>query len=671
MATDSSSESKTTPAGADVSARPPNGASTGDKAAGDKAAGDKAAGDKAAGDKAAGDKAAGDKATRPATTNAATTKPAAGAKPAGMKTAGANQATAKTTLAAAGNPAASNPAASNPAASNPAAQAKESAAELRAKVAKQNGSPDAQAKKDAKSKNGAAANKSASNKSPANKDASSRSSALAEFEELEQVGSLSFMQMTPALLVSIVVHMVILLIFGLMVIPEIKKDDRNIMSASAVTKLDDLEDVQDLDDSPPLDIETSLTEVVSTTETITTSESVDPSEVVDTPAPPASVELSDFGIPTAPKTDLLSTIGAVNGKGLDGRGDAMRKQMAASRGASSGSESAVGKALKWLAEHQFPDGGWSFDHRGAPKCGSRCSSPGTLKDARLAATGLALMPFLGQGQTHKQGKYKDAVRGGLLFLCKNMKVTVNGGDMTAGGGAMYGHGICSIALCEAYAMTQDRFLMDPAQAALNFIIYAQDPAGGGWRYSPRTAGDTSVVGWQIMALKSGHLGYLQVPQATVKGAEKFLDFVQTDDGAAYGYDRPGGGAATNAVGLLCRMYMGWPHEDPRLERGVKWLATTGPQPGNMYFNYYASQVLCQYEGPLWEDQWNPKMRDMLVESQSTADGHENGSWVFKGDPGSDPGGRLYSTAMAAMTLEVYYRYMPLYSKKSADDDFAD
>jgi hypothetical protein len=236
---------------------------------------------------------------------------------------------------------------------------------------------------------------------------------------------------------------------------------------------------------------------------------------------------------------------------------------------------------------------------------------------------------------------------------------------------MYGHGICSIALCEAYAMTQDRFLMDPAQAALNFIMYAQDPAGGGWRYSPRTPGDTSVVGWQIMALKSGHLGYLQIHPATIKGAEKFLDFVQADDGAAYGYDRSGSGPATNAVGLLCRMYMGWQHEDPRLERGVKGLAAIGPQPGNMYFNYYATQVLCQYEGPLWEDQWNPKMRDMLVDSQSTADGHENGSWAFKGDHGGDSGGRLYSTAMAAMTLEVYYRYMPLYSKKSAEDDFAD
>ncbi|HVC92448.1 MAG TPA: hypothetical protein VND64_02100, partial [Pirellulales bacterium] len=132
--------------------------------------------------------------------------------------------------------------------------------------------------------------------------------------------------------------------------------------------------------------------------------------------------------------------------------------------------------------------------------------------------------------------------------------------------------------------------------------------------------------------------------------------------ATYGYDRSGSGPANNAIGLLCRMYMGWTHDDPRLERGVNALAAIGPQAGNIYFNYYASQVLCQYGGPLWERQWNPKMRDMLVDSQSIAEGHENGSWAFKGDPGSEPGGRLYSTAMAAMTLEVYYRFMPLYSK---------
>ena len=63
-------------------------------------------------------------------------------------------------------------------------------------------------------------------------------------------------------------------------------------------------------------------------------------------------------------------------------------------------------------------------------------------------------------------------------------------------------------------MTNDQSLLQPAQYALNHIVYAQDPVGGGWRYSAKQPGDTSAVGWQLMALKSGHMGYLQVPPQT-------------------------------------------------------------------------------------------------------------------------------------------------------------
>ncbi|MGH9518396.1 MAG: caspase family protein, partial [Terriglobales bacterium] len=270
-------------------------------------------------------------------------------------------------------------------------------------------------------------------------------------------------------------------------------------------------------------------------------------------------------------------------------------------GATVASEAAVARALKWLAEHQNADGSWSFDHTGG-KCKGQCSYAGKLKDARFAATGLALLPFLGAGQTHKQGNYKDTVRGGLYWLAANMRVTPNGGDMTAGGGSMYGHGIATIALCEGYAMTHDEQLAAFAQAALNFIIDAQDPVGGGWSHTPRGAGDTSNAGWQIVALTSGYLGNLHVAKPTLAAAMKFLDSVQTDGGALYRYRSPastgtgtstgtgmGSGTAseTTAIGLLCRMYMGWQHDKPELQRGVNYLTTVGPQVGNMCFGYYA------------------------------------------------------------------------------------
>ncbi|MFH1264241.1 MAG: hypothetical protein ABIK89_00835, partial [Planctomycetota bacterium] len=311
--------------------------------------------------------------------------------------------------------------------------------------------------------------------------------------------------------------------------------------------------------------------------------------------------------------------------------------------------------------------GWSFSHTLCPKCGGQCRNPGKLADARNGATGMALLPFLGAGQTHKTGKYKDQVKAGLYFLVNHMKVSPKGGSLFESGGSMYSHGIASIVLCEAYAMTHDKGLYAPAQQALNFIAYAQDPVGGGWRYAPQSPGDTSVVGWQIMAMKSGHMGYLRIPPITVQKASRFLDSVQANNGAHYGYTDPGSGEATTAVGLLCRMYLGWNKENPALEQGVQWISQKGPSPSNMYYNYYATQVVRHWEGDVWK-KWNTAMRDQLVNSQAQK-GHETGSWFMPAGHVTDRGGRLYSTSMATMVLEVYYRHLPIYRKQSTEEDF--
>jgi len=175
-----------------------------------------------------------------------------------------------------------------------------------------------------------------------------------------------------------------------------------------------------------------------------------------------------------------------------------------------------------------------------------------------------------------------------------------------------------------------------------------------------------------MALKSAQMAYLRVPPGTMRKAGYFLDSVQSDRGAVYGYQRPERGRpATTAIGLLCRMYLGWQHDQLALVRGVHILSTLGPSTdntrvkNNMYYNYYATQVMHHYGGPEWE-RWNKVMRDYLVGSQATK-GHERGSWFLDGnDLGAPSGGRLYCTALAAMTLEVYYRHMPLYRPQSTE-----
>lgn len=342
------------------------------------------------------------------------------------------------------------------------------------------------------------------------------------------------------------------------------------------------------------------------------------------------------------------------------------------RGGSSAGERAVDRALAWLSRHQQADGGWNFDHRGGGDCNGRCRSPGTLAPARAAATAMALLPFLAAGQTHKQGEYKKQIESGLKFLVRSLQTTEFGGSFTHSGGSMYAQALATIALCEALAMTRDRDLIAPAQSATAFIINTQDPQGGGWRYFPGMPGDTSVTGWQLMALKSADNAYISVPVVTIERMRTFFDYVQHDDGAAYGYTQPDKDSTSSTpVGLLCRMILGWKREEPALVRGVDSLSIGGPTTDNVYYNFYATQVLHHFGGPLW-DKWNFKMREGLIASQAK-EGHEAGSWMAVETNLADrhaslSGGRLYTTALAALTLEVYYRHLPLYGKQISFED---
>ncbi|QDU29777.1 hypothetical protein ETAA8_48920 [Anatilimnocola aggregata] len=496
-----------------------------------------------------------------------------------------------------------------------------------------------------------------------------------EAEQDEEPGesrsSFLWLNAMPSWLMSTVVHFILLLILALITVaPPIASAHLHIAS---IPVLQD-EPVLDFEEERlPLDVSNTTLNSPSNfaiNSPIDAPESVDdPTSIADVDPAPIHVDTSDSGQETVPRNDSTLPVGSYLGSGLDGRGEQARKQAVFTSGGNDASEAAVAAALEWLANHQMPDGGWNYDHRVGP-CNARCNHAGTLTDCRTGATAQALLPFLGAGQTHKTGKYKKNVEAGLYFLTQQMKVKtqmgLQCGDLAQGGGSMYSHGMAAIVLCEAYAMTHDKGLMMPAQLSLNHIVYAQDPVGGGWRYGVRTPGDTSVVGWQLMALKSGHMAYLQVPPGTIVGANKFLDSVMSDY-AYYGYTDPGRGQATTAIGMLCRMYLGWKKDHPGIEKGIEYLSKTGPSPGNMYYNYYATQCMRHYEGEHW-DKWNVKMRDSLVKSQEK-DGHMKGSWAMKGDHGTERGGRLYCTSMATMILEVYYRHMPIYGKNAAEDEF--
>lgn len=330
-------------------------------------------------------------------------------------------------------------------------------------------------------------------------------------------------------------------------------------------------------------------------------------------------------------------------------------------GGSAASEAAVDRGLAWLARHQAADGSWRFDLSQC-RCDGSCSQPGTISST-TAATGIALLPFLGAGNTQIEGPYQETVARGLYYLLGRLRPTARGGDLCEG--TMYGQGVATLALAEAYGMTRDDLLARPLVDAVRFIVTAQDTYGGGWRYLPGQSGDTTVTAWQLAALKSASLAGLEVPSPTIDGIRRFLDRVQARGGEAYGYLGSQPQPCTSAIGLFCRLHTAW-EERERLERGLAALARGGPVDDAVYLNFYLSQALLQADHAAWP-RWNARNRDQLVARQA-AFGHEQGSWVFA-DRETAPGGRLAHTALALLTLEVYYRVLPLYRPEAVGHEF--
>ena len=334
--------------------------------------------------------------------------------------------------------------------------------------------------------------------------------------------------------------------------------------------------------------------------------------------------------------------------GMKGRTGATKDRLLAAGGGNSESEAAVARGLIWLAAQQKSDGRWVFD--------------GSRDDEIEAATGISLLPFLAAGQTHKVGKYMPTVQKGLTWL-----IGKQGTDGRLGNRSMYSHAIATIALCEAYGMSQDPIVKKAAQKAIDWCSKSQHSAGG-WRYNPGMAGDTSVTGWYYQALVSGKLAGLTIPDATMNKAKAFFDSVQGDSGATYGYVEKGGGGrhfSMNAVGLLCREYMGWGPRNPAIANGVAKLITGHPPSMadfDMYYYYYATQVVHFYGGLEWHQKWNPPMRDMLVKLQIKTPGPTRGSWDEDRTITGSQGGRLITTCLCLLTLEVYYRHLPLYKR---------
>lgn len=469
----------------------------------------------------------------------------------------------------------------------------------------------------------------------------------------------------PSWMVSFFAHMIVIILLAIYMLP---------MAQEKTVALEAGEPASAIEDSIDLNLDLNLDDDLLESELV---DEIAPdfSEVIETPV---MLENADFGeilgADFSVESDALAEIANFDSQGeVSSRSESSKKDLLNRYGGTPASEEAVALALKWIVAHQLEDGGWNFDHRIGPGTHRTSPHPGQLRRARNAATALALLPLLGAGQTHYAGEYRQQIEDGLKFLISQGKPSGRGISYWEDEGFMYSHGLVAIVFNEAYAMTKDPALAQYAQRTLFFIEDAQDPVGGGWRYQPRERGDTSVVGWQLMALKSGFSTGMKINPNTIRLTEKFLDSVSTSGGAFYGYlDRPRGSPADarTAIGLLCRMYLGWSREAPGLVDGVSAIANRGPgmrRDSDMYYNYYATQLMKHFGGQSW-NQWNEVMREYLVRTQSK-EGPSAGSWEPGNSYGEAKGGRLYVTALACMTLEVYYRYLPLYAEDAVNEEF--
>jgi hypothetical protein len=389
---------------------------------------------------------------------------------------------------------------------------------------------------------------------------------------------------------------------------------------------------------------------------------VKPEPVVEPPPVPPSLEAVvavDAGEASAAPEVAIGTA-------LTGREAAARQRLLAAGGGTDATEAAVTLALDWIVRQQKKDGLWSLK---GPY------GDGGAQENRLAASAMALIALQGAGNTTRDGEHRANVARAWKALLKAQKPD---GTFETGGmleqHAMYAHAQATIALCEAYGLTKDPLLEEPARRALAYAIAAQMPDGG-WRYNPprpdqENRGDMSVTGWYLMALKSGEMAGLPVPAAAYGKLSGFLDAVFVSDDLGYGYQinpnqkffdfRP----ALTAEGLLCQQYLGWQRDDPRLVAGVELLLREAPidfdyRKKNVYAWYYATQVCHHMGGAAWT-RWNRRMQEQLL-GQQVQTGREKGSWDPANDQWGHVGGRLYMTAMCACMLEVFYRHLPLYA----------
>jgi len=348
---------------------------------------------------------------------------------------------------------------------------------------------------------------------------------------------------------------------------------------------------------------------------------------------------------------LATLFGSRSGSG---RADARAKH-----GGDRVTETSVLRALRWLKMTQSPDGSWS-------------------KSQAEAMTGLGLLTFLAHGETPGSDEFGLTVQKAIKYLSD--KVTAYRGVTKANPKdnmhRAYVNGIVTYALAEAYGVTKLPYVKPPMEKGLARVVQGQQRSGGyDYRYAKTARWDLSVVGWQVQALKAGFVAGTENEGVlkALKKAQSFLQEVNFRDGK-FGYGTPGvGSAGMQGAGTLCLQLIGEGHSR-EARAGVKWIKNNDEvkwdrkakysEHSNPVYNwYYETQAMFHAGKSNW-NRWNKQMKRELVGNQrigkKTADGKATGYWEAPGRWVKPEYDKWYNTTLCALSLQVYYRYLPTY-----------
>jgi biopolymer transport protein ExbD len=328
----------------------------------------------------------------------------------------------------------------------------------------------------------------------------------------------------------------------------------------------------------------------------------------------------------------------------------------------------VRASLSWLAFSQHPEGYWDADRWGGDGAQD------------VGVTALAVLAFLGDGQTQRDGPHSAAVRRALHWLIDGQdergllqrKRSIH---------QMYCHAIATLALAEAYHLSSDENLREPAQEAVHAIHRARNPYRA-WRYGelPDGDNDVSISGWMLIALFAARDAGLEVDRAALRDGMKYIHDMTDPRNGRTGYTSKGSPPARNvdaleqwptehsesmtALAMFTRILNGEsPAHSIPLRQGSDLLKAKPPtwnvQTGQIdyYYWYFGLASLWQMGGPAW-NLWQHNALEALIPHQHTA-GDLQGSWDSHVDPWGTQGGRVYATALNSLSLQVCQRYQHL------------